>query len=127
MDLYENTGADHPTRVSKPVFRAGAWTYDTTALKGDVFPAHPEEVIRFAHKLVPVDAAAYPPVPGGAEDGGGGTASAAPPETVPPGPVADTVDIELYRVGDSHWYELPSGERVNGRAAALEALGVEDG
>jgi hypothetical protein len=46
-----------------------------------------------------------------------------------PEPAAETfdwVDIELYRLGDSDEYELPNGDVVIGREAALAALGIED-
>lgn len=124
--LYRNTGtAAHPTRASRPVYRRGAWTFDTSALPGDVFAATPEEALRFAHKLTPVDEAAYPPVPGEAStvpDGGPKVAPAPEPaaETV------DWVDVELYRLGDSDEFELPNGDVVIGREAALAALGIED-
>lgn len=131
--LYRNTGAPRRFGGTRPVYRAGEWTEDVEARRGDVYPATPIEVLRFAHKLEPVEAKAYPAVPGesgpgeveAADPSGGATTAAddAEPGTSPDLP--DEIDIELYRHGDTSYYDLPNGDRVNGRDNALRALGLD--
>lgn len=139
--LYLNRGAPRNLGRKDWVFRDMRWVRDTQALQGDVYPATPDEARRFAHKLVRVEDKAYPPIPGAGEvedagpSGADATAVSVDAEPAPPsgedaeeedeGP--DVVDVELYRVVGSSYYDLPNGERVNGRAAALRALGVDDG
>lgn len=131
-DLYLNTGAPRPLGGARPVHRAGAWTEDTVALTGDVYPATPLEAMRFAHKLERVDTLAYGPVPGNAVPGeveaagpSGGATTVSDEAEPGTSPVVDAIDIDLYRKGDSSWYELPNGQTVNGRDNALRALGLD--
>lgn len=133
-DLYVNTGAPRNLGREDWVFRDFRWVRDTVARNGDVYPATPDEAVRFAHKLHLVESAAYPAVPGAGEDAGevedagpsGGNATAVS-DDAEPAPSPDVVNIDLYRIGDenSSWYELPNGDKVQGRNAALRALGVE--
>ena len=133
--LYLNTGA--PRRLGREdwVFRGTGWVRDSQAFQGDVYPATPDEAERFRHKLSRVEDRAYPPIPGSSEglagevedaDPSGGHATAVS-DDAEPASSPDVIDVELYRIGEGTWYELPSGEKVNGRDNALRALGVEVG
>lgn len=143
--LYVNTGAPRNLGREDWVFRDFRWIRDTQALQGDVYPATPDEARRFRHKLHAVEEMAYPSIPGTGKgtraagtagtagevedaDPSGGQSTAVSDDAEPapsPDVAADVVDIELYRVGESNWYELPNGDKVQGRDNALRALGVE--
>lgn len=119
------------------VFRNGRWVRDTVAYEGDVTRPTPVERARFAHRYEPVEAEGfYPPLPGAedsvasSEDGGpvGGHATASADDGgVTDSPGIDTIDLDLYRVGDTDVYALPNGAEVVGVAAARTALGITDG
>lgn len=128
--LYEYVGPGRNVPADTPVYRNGGWTTTARAQKGDVYEPDAEQVLRFRHNFVEVDERAYPPIPGEAggagEGGSSATAASAEPAEPTPGDEPDVVDIDLYREGDTAWYDLPNGQRVWGRAKALAALGVTD-
>jgi len=111
-DLYRNIGA--------PIRRDGV----TVAHRGDVFEPTETELVRLAYKLHKVEAparvrsAAATQVSAGVE-----VVAPAAPAAAEPDPA--TASVDDYHTG-AGWYTLPGGERVRGRAAALEALGLTD-
>lgn len=134
LDLYVNTGAPRNLGREDWVFRGWKWVRDTVANAGDVYAPTPLEAQQFQYKLKPVESAAYPPMPGtdegtaGEVDGAGpsgGNATAVSEAEPASSTEPDVVNIDIYRIGESTWYELPNGVKYNGRAAALAALGVE--
>lgn len=126
-EYARNVGAaPHHFGGERAVFRGSGWTQDTVGRRGDVFPVSQDELLRYRHKLEGVEPAAYPQAPD----------VAAPP---PPPPAfrpvstreeierpTDYVNVDVYHTGGG-WYQLPNGEKVQGRSAAYRALGVELG
>lgn len=130
-------GAPRNIGGATPVLRDGRWITDTRAEVGDVYVlVDPTDLVRWGAKLEEVDPKTVPALPQerseakvGAESeeaegalGGTATNEADDPGSVP----ASVVDVELYRIGDSTLYELPSGEVVDGADAARRALGLEE-
>jgi hypothetical protein len=37
----------------------------------------------------------------------------------------ELIDIEIYRLADSDYFDLPNGQIVQGENAVLDALGIE--
>lgn len=110
-DMYRNIGA--------PIRRNGK----TVAGRGDVFEPTPEEIIRLSYKLRAVDAPARRSQPTPAKQVAVEAPASAAPAVADPEPLSASVDD--YHTG-AGWYTLPGGERVRGRQAALDALGMSD-
>lgn len=112
-DLYRNIGA--------PIRRNGK----TVAGRGDTFEPTADELVRLAYKLKRVGEPVRQRKPQPAKQESAGVEVMAP--AVPAAAVPDpaTASVDDYHTG-AGWYTLPGGERVRGRAAALEALGLTD-
>lgn len=128
-------GAPRNIGAEVPVFRDGGWVRDSRAAVGDVYVATEVDFLRWPSKLEEVDPKELPPLPGkgGAENGGpeeaaGRAGATATIEADDPGSAdsaAGVVDVELYRIGESEVFELPSGNQVVGVQAAIDALELE--
>lgn len=102
MGLYRNDGA-------------GWYRRDGTRIdRGDVFEPTPEELRTRRYKLRKAD---------------GGKSSVAVGSPAPtheePAPQEPTAYLEQYATGGG-WYDIPGHGKVQGKAKALEALGVTD-
>jgi len=110
-DLYRNIGA--------PIRRNGV----TVAHRGDVFEPTTEELVRLRYKLHKVEAPARRQPAAKPESAGVEVVAPAAPAAAEPDPA--TASVDDYHTG-AGWYTLPGGERVRGKSAALEALGLTD-